>query len=84
MNVIERNAELQVHAKSKLHATIFFVSRSQKKTTNNFDRIEIIQSIPGSKMQENIREIEWNSFDKNANVLGLTGNWNLMEKIIQK
>ena len=40
------------------------VSRSEKKPTNSFERIEVIEIIPGSTMQERIRGIEWGSLDK--------------------
>src|ERR1700722_1614280 len=42
----------------------FSVSQSEKKPTNDFERIEVIEIIPGSTRQERIRGIEWNSLDK--------------------
>jgi hypothetical protein len=50
----------------------FSVSRFEKKPTYNFERIEAIEIIPGSTMQENIRGIEWSSLDSNENVFSST------------
>lgn len=47
-----------------LNILSFSVSLSGKKTTNSFERIEVIEIIPGSAMQERIRGIEWASSDK--------------------
>jgi hypothetical protein len=46
----------------------FLVSRFEKKPTYNFEKIEVIEIIPGSTMQENIGGIEWSSLDSNENV----------------
>ncbi|HEX4375151.1 MAG TPA: hypothetical protein VHZ50_17730 [Puia sp.] len=42
----------------------FSVSQSEKKPTNSFKKIEVIEIIPGSTMQERIRGIEWGSLDE--------------------